>query len=55
MQRLPDRGLSKGLASYCERVHEIAYEGHPAVLIELRDPASCLVLNDGSSWLNRGR
>jgi hypothetical protein len=45
MQRLPDRGLTKGLISYCKRVYEIAYKGHPAVLIELRDPARRYVLD----------
>ncbi len=45
MQRLPDRGLTKGLASYYKRVYEIAYRDHPAVLIELRDPAKLYVLD----------
>ena len=45
MQRLPDRGLTKGLPSYYKRVYEVAYEGDPAVLIELRDPAKLYVLD----------
>ena len=45
MQRLPDRGLTKGLATYYKRVYEIAHEGGPAVLIELRDPAKLYVLD----------
>ena len=45
MQRLPDRGLTKGLASYYKRVYEIAYGGDPAVLIALRNPAKLYVLD----------
>jgi hypothetical protein len=45
MQRLPDRGLTKGLASYYKRVYEIAYRDRPAVLIELRNPAKLYVLD----------
>ena len=45
MQRLPDRGLTKGLTGYYKRVYEIAYKGDPAVLIELRDPARLYVLD----------
>ena len=45
MRRLPDRGLTKGLASYYKRVYMIAYKGRPAVLIELRDPAKLYVLD----------
>ncbi len=45
MQRLPDRGLAKGLPSYYKRVYEIAYRGRPAVLIQLRDPAKLYVLD----------
>ena len=45
VQRLPDRGLSKGLAGYYKRVYEIAHGGRPAVLVELRDPAKLYVLD----------
>ncbi len=45
MQRLPDRGLTKGLATYYKRVYEVAYGDRPAVLIELRDPAKLYVLD----------
>jgi hypothetical protein len=45
MQRLPDRGLSKGLTGYYKRVYEIAHNGCPAVLIQLRDPAKRYVLD----------
>ena len=45
MRRLPDRGLTKGLASYYKQVYEITYRGHPAVLIQLRDPAKLYVLD----------
>ncbi len=45
MQRLPDRGLAKGLVGYYKRVYEIAYRGRPAVLIEIRDPAKLYVLD----------
>ncbi len=45
MQRLPDRGLTKGLPGYYKRVYEIAYGGRPAVLIQLRDPAKLYVLD----------
>ena len=33
------------MATYYKRVYEIAYEGGPAVLIELRDPAKLYVLD----------
>lgn len=45
MQRLPDRGLTKGLPGYHKRVYEIAHGGRPAVLIQLRDPAKRYVLD----------
>ena len=45
MQRLPDRGLTKGLPGYYKRVYEIAYGGRPAVLIQLRDPTKLYVLD----------
>jgi hypothetical protein len=45
MQRLPDRGLTKGLPGYYKRVYEVAYGDRPAVLIQLRDPAKRYVLN----------
>jgi len=45
MQRLPDRGLTKGLADYYKRVYEIAHKSHPAVLVVLCDPAKLYVLD----------